>query len=186
MVYLYVVASYFLGSVLTAAIVAKLKGVNLQNENSGNLGARNAGRTLGKSAFVIVAIGDGLKGLFVVLIGRMLELPELAIALAVIAVVLGHLYPFWNKGQGGKGVATIIGAMVIFSPIHFLGFILGFIISMLITKSATLSMMNGFILYGILISSHFEAGWVVSLALLLVLWKQRKSILERVKPDVLE
>lgn len=186
MVYLYVIASYFFGSVLTAAIVAKLKGVNLQNENSGNLGARNAGRTLGKAAFVIVAIGDGLKGLLVVLIGRMLEQPELAIALAVIAVVLGHLYPFWNKGKGGKGVATMIGAMVIFSPIHFIGFIMGFLISMLITKSATLSMLNGFILYGILISSHFEEGWVMSLALLLVIWKQRKNILERVKPDVLE
>ena len=186
MVYLYVVASYFLGSVLTAALVAKLKGVNLQNENSGNLGARNAGRTLGKSAFVIVAISDGLKGLFVVLIGRMLELPELAIALAVIAVVLGHLYPFWNKGQGGKGVATIIGAMVIFSPVHFVVFLIGFLISMLITKSATLSMVSGFIIYGILVSIQFKAGWVICVALLLVIWKQRKSILERVKPDVLE
>ena len=186
MVYLYVMASYFLGSVLTAAIVAKLKGVNLQNESSGNLGARNAGRTLGKSAFVIVAISDGLKGLFVVLIGRLLELPELAIALAVIAVVLGHLYPFWNKGKGGKGVATMIGAMVIFSPIHVVVFIIGFLISALIIKSATLSMVSGFIIYGILISNQFEAGWVMSLALLLVIWKQRKNILERVKPDVLE
>lgn len=186
MVYLYVIASYFLGSVLTAPIVAKLKGVNLQNENSGNLGARNAGRTLGKAAFVIVAIGDGLKGLLVVLIGRMFEFPEMWIVFAVIAVVLGHLYPFWNKGKGGKGVATIIGAMVIFSPIHFLGFIMGFLISMLITKSATLSMVSGFIIYGILISSYFEAGWIMSLALLLVIWKQRKNILERVKPNVLE
>ncbi|ATP38867.1 hypothetical protein CSE16_01885 [Solibacillus sp. R5-41] len=186
MVYLYVIASYFLGTVLTAALVAKLKGVNLQNANSGNLGARNAGRTLGKSAFVIVAISDGLKGLLVVLIGRMLELPELTIALAVIAVVLGHLYPFWNKGKGGKGVATIIGAMVIFSPVHAVVFILGFLISMLITKSATLSMVSGFVIYGIFISSQFEAGWVMSVALLLVIWKQQKNILERVKPDVLE
>ncbi|MEG0473462.1 MAG: glycerol-3-phosphate acyltransferase [Solibacillus sp.] len=186
MAYLYVITSYLLGTVLTAALVARLKGVDLQNENSGNLGARNAGRTLGKSAFVIVAISDGLKGLLVVFIGRMLEFPELAIALAVIAVILGHLYPFWNKGKGGKGVATIIGAMVIFSPVHAVVFIIGFLITLLFTKSATLSMVSGFVIYGVFILSQFEAGWVMSLALLLVIWKQRKNILERVKPDVLE
>lgn len=183
---LFIFISYLFGSILTATIVAKLKGVNLQNENSGNLGARNAGRTLGKAAFVIVALGDGLKGFVVVLIGRMLELPELTIAFAVIAVVLGHLYPFWNKGKGGKGVATVIGAMIAFSPIYFIVFLVGFLVSMLITRSTTLGMVIGFIVYGVAISLKLEAGIIMSLALLLVVFKQRQSILERVKPNVLE
>lgn len=183
---LYIFLSYLLGTVLTAVVVGKLRGVNLQNENSGNLGARNAGRTLGKSAFVLVAIGDGLKGLVVVLAGRMLELPELTIALAVIAVIIGHNYPFWNKGRGGKGVATIIGAMLAFSPMYFIVFLVSFLGGMLTTKSATLSMLVGFIIYSIVNSIKLEAGLVMSVAVMLVIWKQRKSIVERVKPNVLE
>ena len=181
-----IIISYLLGTILTAAVIAKLKGVKLHEQNSGNLGARNAGRTLGKAAFLIVAIGDGLKGLVVVVVGRSLDYSEWMIALAVIAVVLGHLYPFWNRGKGGKGVATIIGAMVAFSPLLFGAFLVGFLLCVLITKSATLSMVGGFIVYGIVLSIYMEAGWIVTIALVLVIWKQRHSIVERVKPNVLE
>lgn len=183
---LFIFLSYLLGTLLAAAMVSKIKGVNLQNTNSGNLGARNAGRTLGKWAFVLVAVLDGLKGLLVVILGRMFELPEQTIALAVVAVILGHVYPFWNKGIGGKGVATMVGAMVAYSPLYFLLFLAIFLLSMLLTKSATLSMVVGFILYGIIISVKLEAGLIVNIALAIVLWKQRKSIVERVKPNVLE
>lgn len=182
----YIFLSYLFGTILAAVIVGKLKGVNLQNENSGNLGARNAGRTIGKSAFVVVAIGDGLKGLVVVVAGRFFGFPEVTVGIAIIAVVLGHLYPFWNRGKGGKGVATIIGAMIAFSPFVFLVFLAGFLLSQLITKSATLSMTGGFIVYGLVMSVYIEGGFILTIALVLVIWKQRHSIVERVKPNVLE
>lgn len=182
----YIVISYFIGTILFAALVGKLKKVNLQQANSGNLGARNAGRTLGKSAFVVVAVGDGLKGLLVVVMGRMLEMSEPMIACAVLAVILGHLYPFWNKGRGGKGVATLIGAMIAFSPFYFVLFFVCLGVSMLLTRSATLSMVIGFIIYGVIISFAVPAGGLMAIALVLVMWKQRKSIMERVRPNVLE
>ena len=182
----YLLLSYLFGTILFAVVIGKIKGIDLQQANSGNLGARNAGRTLGKWAFILVAVGDGLKGLIVVIAGRMLELPELTIALAIIAVVLGHLYPFWNRGKGGKGVATVIGAMVAFSPLLLLVFLTGFLLSLLITKSATLSMTGGFIVYGLIASIYMDTGLIVSIALALVIWKQRHSIVERVKPNVLE
>ncbi|MEK4384616.1 glycerol-3-phosphate acyltransferase [Solibacillus sp. FSL W7-1464] len=182
----YLLLSYLFGTILFAVVIGKIKGIDLQYANSGNLGARNAGRTLGKWAFILVAVGDGLKGLIVVVAGRMLELPEQMIALAVIAVVLGHLYPFWNHGKGGKGVATVIGAMVAFSPLLLLVFLAGFLLSLLITKSATLSMTGGFIMYGLVASVYMDAGFIVTIALILVIWKQRHSIVERVKPNVLE
>lgn len=182
----YLLLSYLFGTILFAVVIGKLKGIDLQQANSGNLGARNAGRTLGKWAFILVAVGDGLKGLIVVVAGRMLELPELTIALAVIAVVLGHLYPFWNCGKGGKGVATVIGAMVAFSPLLIFVFLAGFLLSLLVTKSATLSMTAGFIVYGLIVSVYIEAGFIVTIALVLVIWKQRHNIAERVKPNVLE
>ena len=182
----YLLLSYLFGTILFAAVLGKFKGIDLQNNNSGNLGARNAGRTLGKWAFILVAVGDGLKGLIVVIAGRILEFSELTVAFAVIAVVLGHLYPFWNRGKGGKGVATVIGAMVAFSPLLLFVFLAGFLLSLLATKSATLSMTVGFIVYGLIMSLYTEAGFIVSIALVLVIWKQRHSIVERVKPNVLE
>ena len=182
----YLLLSYLFGTILFAAVLGKCKGIDLQHNNSGNLGARNAGRTLGKWAFILVAVGDGLKGLIVVITGRILELSELTIALAVIAVVLGHVYPFWNRGKGGKGVATVIGAMVAFSPLLLFVFLAGFLLSLLATKSATLSMAGGFIVYGLFMSLYIEAGFIVTVALALVIWKQRYSIVERVKPNVLE
>ena len=183
---IYILISYLLGNILMAAIVGKAKGVNLQHVNSGNLGARNAGRTLGKLAFVIVAVGDAFKGAVVVWAGRMLEFSEPIIALAGIAVVLGHLYPFWNKGKGGKGVATVVGAMLLFSPLYTIGLIVGFLGGMLLTRSATLSMVVGFTLYGVLVSWKLDGGIILCIALLFVIWKQRKSIIERVMPNVLE
>ena len=183
---LYILVSYLVGSLLFAFLIGKLKNVNLQNENSGNLGARNAGRTIGKWAFVAVAVGDGLKGFLVVVIGRLLQFSEPIIALAVIAAILGHLYPFWNKGHGGKGVATVVGAMIAFSPVYFIVFLISFLLSMLLTKSATLSMVIGFVIYGITLGIVMPAGGIFSIALALVVWKQRKSIMERVKPNVLE
>lgn len=172
---IYLLLSYLFGTILFAVVIGKLKGIDLQQANSGNLGARNAGRTLGKWAFILVAVGDGLKGLIVVVAGRMLELPELTIALAVIAVVLGHLYPFWNRGKGGKGVATVIGAMVAFSPLLIFVFLAGFLLSLLVTKSATLSMTAGFIVYGLIVSVYIESGFIVTIALVLVIWKQRHN-----------
>ena len=183
---LYLLLSYLLGSLLFAVIIGKIKNVNLQHENSGNLGARNAGRTLGKWAFVVVAVGDALNGLLVVVIGRALEFSEPVIALAVIAVTLGHLYPFWNKGRGGKGVATIVGALLAFSPLYILVLLASFLVSMLVTKSATLSMVSSFVVYGVVMAIAVPAGIILCVALILVLWKQRNSIMERVRPHVLE
>lgn len=182
---IYIFLSYFIGTILFAVLIGKLKKVDLQQQNSGNLGARNAGRTLGKWAFVVVAVGDALKGLLVVIIGRALEFSEPVIALAVIAVVLGHLYPFWNKGRGGKGVATIVGAMLAFSLVYFLVFLGSFLVSLLVTKSATLSMTIGFIIYGVIISIVVPGGIILNVALIFVIWKQRKSIMGRVRPHVL-
>lgn len=75
--------SYLLGTFLTAYVLGRLKGVALEHEGSGNLGARNAGRVLGGWAFFVTTLGDGLKGAIVVMLGHYYELP-----LAVIATGL--------------------------------------------------------------------------------------------------
>lgn len=178
---LYLFISYFLGTCMTAWLVGRVSGVNLQTVNSGNLGARNAGRALGKKAFIITVLGDGGKGVAIVFIGRFLGFSNTIVALAVALCVIGHLYPFWLRFKGGKGVATCIGAMLFLSPTLFVGFIVGLLIGLLLTRSLTLSMIVGFFTYSLTIFVMDSiAYWPVLIAVVLVVWHHRQNIRERV------
>lgn len=178
----YLLFSYLLGTCMTAYIVGKWKGISLQQENTGNLGARNAGRTLGKAAFFLTVLGDGGKGIAVVLVGRYFGFDDFWITLGILFVVLGHLYPFWLRFKGGKGIATGIGALLAFSPVLLLGFLGGFILSMPFTKSLTISMVIGFFTYSmtILITGRYDLALLIAMLILLT-FEHRQNIMERVK-----
>ena len=167
---------------MTAYFVGKWNGINLQQANSHNLGARNAGRTLGKFAFFITVVGDGGKGIVVVLLGRYLEFSEFAVTAGILFVVLGHLYPFWLKFKGGKGIATGIGALLAFSPVLLVALIAGFIMSLPFTKSLTISMVIGFFTYSLYIVGTGRWSLLLLIVMLLLLtWKHRENLMERVK-----
>src|SRR5690242_10288431 len=96
--------SYLLGSIPFGLLVARAKGVDLRKVGSGNVGATNVVRTLGKPLGFMVFALDFLKGLVPTLVGRA---DDDAVALLFgIAAVLGHVFPVWLKFKGGKGVAT--------------------------------------------------------------------------------
>ncbi|WP_431026786.1 glycerol-3-phosphate acyltransferase [Lysinibacillus sp. LZ02] len=178
----YLVISYLIGTLMTAYFVGKWKGINLQQANTGNLGARNAGRTLGKVAFLLTVIGDGLKGVLVVFLGRYLGFEDVWITAGILFVVLGHLYPFWLKFKGGKGIATGIGALLTFSPILLLALIAGFVVSLPFTKSLTISMVIGFMTYSIYIVATGEFELLILVAILALLtFEHRQNLIERVK-----
>lgn len=178
----YIVISYVVGTLLTAWFVGKARGQDLRNMHSGNLGARNAGRTFGKGAFAITATGDVLKGVLIVVLGRYLGMSETLVAVGALAVVCGHLYPFWLHWRGGKGVATVLGAMLLFNWQASIMFALSFFVAFIIKRSATLSLLIGFIFYsGALIFSQVEGLVYMLFAIALVIWKHRANILERVK-----
>ncbi len=178
----YLLFSYLLGTCMTAYFVGKWKGVDLQRQNTGNLGARNAGRTLGKAAFFLTVLGDGGKGIAVVLIGRYLGFTDFWITLGVLSVVLGHLYPFWLRFKGGKGVATGIGALLAFSPPLILALLAGFLLALPFTKSMTISMVAGFFTYSlaIVLMGRWELTVLIAMLILLTI-EHRQNISERVK-----
>ena len=178
----YFAVSYIIGTFMTAYFVGKWNGINLQQVNSQNLGARNAGRELGKLAFVVTVIGDGGKGIVVVLLGRYLDFSEFTLTVGILFVVLGHLYPFWLKFKGGKGIATGIGALLAFSPLLLVALIAGFIGSLPFTKSLTISMVVGFFTYSLYIvaTGKFELLLLVVMLMLLT-FKHRENLKERVK-----
>jgi glycerol-3-phosphate acyltransferase PlsY len=115
--------SYLLGSIPTAYLFGKLtKGIDLRQHGSGNLGATNAFRVLGKTTGAIVLILDILKGTIAILLAKFVFYESgtsfssnLYLCLASIAVVSGHNWTIFLGFKGGKGVATTLGALIVFS-----------------------------------------------------------------------
>jgi acyl phosphate:glycerol-3-phosphate acyltransferase len=121
-----VVAAYFLGSIPTGYLVARAKGIDIRTVGSGNIGATNAFRILGKPAGVLVLVVDGLKGYAASAWLCDGLLPPLGVAgadgdlyrvLAGMAAVLGHNYTCWLRFKGGKGIATSAGAYFALAPL---------------------------------------------------------------------
>ncbi|HEY5234180.1 MAG TPA: glycerol-3-phosphate 1-O-acyltransferase PlsY [Verrucomicrobiae bacterium] len=158
------VAAYLLGSMPTGFLVAKAMGIDIQKAGSGNIGATNAMRVLGKPAGIFVMLVDAAKGYAVCYLGliicdlfgpnldyiashpvpdytSMVESTNLFsermhhfAILAGIFAVIGHNYPCWLKFKGGKGIATTAGVYLALAPAA-LGIALAvFILSIVITR----------------------------------------------------
>lgn len=112
------VIAYFLGSIPTGYLAAKAKGVDIRAVGSGNIGATNVFRILGKTAGIAVLIIDIAKGFGAVCFGRSLSGPDLELQAMVAGLfaILGHNYTCWLKFKGGKGIATSAGVLLALTP----------------------------------------------------------------------
>ena len=108
--------AYLLGSVPTGLLLAKAFGVDIRSTGSGNIGATNVYRTLGRSVGVLTLLGDCLKGVIPVIVTKQLDLPDVWIAAVGVAAFLGHVYTIFLGFKGGKGVATALGVFIAVSP----------------------------------------------------------------------
>lgn len=123
---IWLIAAYVSGSIPYALLLGLAKGVDIREHGSGNVGASNAGRTLGRKWGILCFLLDVLKGLIPVLgYGLMSGAAhgEQSVAAAFlwllvgVAAVLGHIFPVWLKFKGGKGAATGLGVMLGFWPV---------------------------------------------------------------------
>jgi len=121
-----VIAAYLLGSIPTGYLVAKAKGIDIRNVGSGNIGATNAFRVLGKPAGTFVLLVDALKGYaaaawMVWLLQQVMDLTAVDVGtlriIAGICAVLGHNYTCWLRFKGGKGIATTGGVYLALAPL---------------------------------------------------------------------
>jgi glycerol-3-phosphate acyltransferase PlsY len=111
------VLSYVAGSIPFGVVVARAKGVDLRAVGSGNIGATNVARALGKGWAIAVLLADAAKGFAPVALGRHLGLPPEAVAVAGLAAIVGHMFTIFLRGRGGKGVATSLGVALALSPL---------------------------------------------------------------------
>src|SRR5512137_739985 len=113
---LLILGAYLLGSIPTGLLLARAAGVDIRTTGSGNIGATNVYRTLGRTVGILTLVGDCVKGLIPVLVARHLEMGDAMIAAAGAAAFLGHVYTVFLGFKGGKGVATALGVFLAVAP----------------------------------------------------------------------
>jgi glycerol-3-phosphate acyltransferase PlsY len=113
---LIVLLAYLIGSIDFGVVLPRIAGVDIYEVGSGNPGASNVLRTMGKRWGAVVMLADLVKGLVAVLIADQVA-GEVAGYAAMFAVVFGHCYPIWHRFRGGKGVAAALGALLWLQPI---------------------------------------------------------------------
>lgn len=114
------ILAYFIGNLSSAYFIGKYMGnIDIRSHGSGNAGATNVLRTLGKEAAALAFLGDFLKGVAAVLIGGLLHGVDGAL-LAGIFVIVGHNWPILLGFKGGKGIATSIGVVIAVKPLMIL------------------------------------------------------------------
>jgi acyl phosphate:glycerol-3-phosphate acyltransferase len=113
-------AAYVAGSIPFGMVLARAKGIDLRQVGSGNIGATNVARAMGKGWAIAVLVADAAKGFVPVWLGRHFGLPAWAIAGAGGAAIVGHMFTVFLRGRGGKGVATSLGVTLALSPVSAL------------------------------------------------------------------
>ena len=117
---LLLLAAYLLGSIPTAWLLARRRwGQDLRQLGDGNVGAENAARVLGRQAGIIVASVDVGKGLAAILLVRVGVGDDYFLLVAILsggAAIIGHSWPIWLRGAGGRGAATAAGVLLGMTP----------------------------------------------------------------------
>lgn len=109
--------SYLLGSIPSGFILGRLHGVDVRKGGSGNVGATNVARLVGKRQGLLTLIADMAKGFIPTFLSLTLGLSPVVTAVVALGAFLGHLYPVFLKFRGGKGVATTLGIFLALAPL---------------------------------------------------------------------
>ncbi|MBW6466504.1 MAG: glycerol-3-phosphate 1-O-acyltransferase PlsY [Brevefilum sp.] len=140
--------AYLLGSVPVGFLVAKSRGMDIQQAGSGSIGATNISRNLGWKLGVVVGVLDFCKSFLPALLVKQWYSQNWQVFIVAILVVVGHIFPVWLKFKGGKGVATIFGILAAFFglPIFLLFLFLWLLIVKLVDVMSLVNLGVGLLL----------------------------------------
>ena len=138
------ICAYLLGSIPTGVIIARARGIDLQKTGSGNIGATNAARALGKKVGALVLLFDALKGFAPVFFAaRWLPVTPAIVALMGLLAILGHVFPVWLRFRGGKGVATAFGVFLAVAPLAAAVALVTYVIAYLLFRISSVGSLAG-------------------------------------------
>ena len=174
-----IVMGYLLGCSNLAYYISRTEKKDIRQSGSGNLGASNATILFGWKAGVAVAVHDAGKALLAVLLAKMF-FPGLehAGAVAGVAAVLGHIFPFYLKFKGGKGTASFIGMTLALNwklalVLAVVAFILTVLTDYIVT--ATVTTVTVVPVYMGIASADWILALIVALGTVVILWKHREN-----------
>jgi acyl phosphate:glycerol-3-phosphate acyltransferase len=177
------VAAYVVGSIDFAVVVARMHGVDIHEVGSGNPGASNVLRSIGRFPAAMVLVGDTLKGVIAAAMGMIAAAstdPQVHWAfLAGLCGVIGHCYPVFHRFKGGKGVATGLGVLVFTVPLVAGIVVAGWLLLAKLTKTASMASMI-VVLASIPLALWQGVGglalaWLL-MTIVLVVWRHRGNI----------
>ncbi|GIN59718.1 glycerol-3-phosphate acyltransferase [Lederbergia ruris] len=185
--------AYLIGSIPSGLIVGKVfYGIDIREHGSGNLGATNSFRTLGKKAGSVVILADILKGTVTIFLPMMFG-SELHPLIPGIFAVIGHMFPIFASFRGGKAVATSGGILLGYDPILFISLVVVFLIGLKLSKYVSLSSIIVAIfaiiysLINMLFTKDYLLFFVVALLAAFVIIRHRtniKRIRDKTEPKV--
>ncbi|WP_314077061.1 glycerol-3-phosphate 1-O-acyltransferase PlsY [uncultured Granulicatella sp.] len=171
--------AYLLGSIPSGLWIGrKFFQIDIRQHGSGNLGATNSFRILGKKAGTIVLLMDLLKGSISVLLLKQMDLHGVSPLIIALFAVIGHTYPLFANFKGGKAVATFAGVILAYQPVLFLIGLGIFILTLAISKMVSFTSMLT-ISIGVLLSLYFQDMVLTTIALLadiFIIYRHRTNI----------
>lgn len=156
----FAVVAYLLGSINSSILIGRLFGVkDIRKHGSGNAGATNTLRTIGKKAAILALIGDALKGVIAILLTRLVlgmfiegDLLRIAQYISGVAAVLGHNFPIFFQFKGGKGIVTTAAVGAMMNPFMALIVIAIGVGTIIISKYVSLGSVTAMVAYPILVA----------------------------------
>jgi glycerol-3-phosphate acyltransferase PlsY len=171
--------AYFVGSIPFAFLLSRRSGIDLRQVGSGNIGASNVLRTRGWRAAVLAMALDAAKGSLAVLVAQPLAAGPSTSMAAGLASIIGHIYPFWLRFEGGKGVATAAGVFAVLTPAA-LGIATGvFLVAVWISRYISVGSMAGAAALAIAAAAGDAPGIVAAgavVAALIILSRHRTNL----------
>jgi glycerol-3-phosphate acyltransferase PlsY len=175
----FLAGAYLLGSIPVGLLLAKAAGVNIRETGSGNIGATNVYRTLGRTVGIMTLVGDCLKGLLPALLAQKLALPDHWLAAICLAAFLGHVYTIFLGFKGGKGVATALGVFLAVAPLAVLFALIAFIVVIRLWRYVSLASITAAALMPLLVALLDRRPVIIAMTLaiaLLVIYKHKDNI----------
>jgi glycerol-3-phosphate acyltransferase PlsY len=178
-----IVLGYLSGSVPYDKLFARARGVDIQEEGSGNIGATNVTRVLGKKLGAVVLLFDVVKGALPVGLALWLaargDAPAHAVAATGLAAVAGHCFPVWLRFRGGKGVATSLGVFVVLDPIASAISVALFVLTYAVARAASVGSLVAALAFPFLLFARGRPAIDVTLAaamFLIILVRHRDNL----------
>jgi len=175
-----IILAYLLGSLSFGLLIARVYGgADLRRSGSGNIGATNVARLLGKTAGILTLFGDVAKGLVAVLLAQAWGHASMLPAVAALAAVLGDMFPLYYGFRGGKAVATALGVFLPTLTLPLLGGLLVWLVVVAVWRYVSAGSMLAALVVPLLAALwSYPLPLVLAAVLiaLLVLYKHRENL----------